>query len=225
MGYDRTFPVDLTSPPAGELHLYPDWQPRPAFRLDNNAITVPFRHIVPIYGTFVYGGIFSSGRKLTLWEQLAGSFKEFVPVPNAETFTGADGSFAFEKIQPQKNTNYQVRFAGDPEVGLEAVMSPIKPVDVRVLVSLELSTERLRPGKALLMSGEVEPSHTGEVTLTIKRGGKKVVQKGVQLDENSRYALEYEPRRAGEYSVVATYPSDEDHAGSQSPKRGFKVLR
>jgi Tol biopolymer transport system component len=225
MGYDRTFPVDLTSPPAGELHLYPNWQPRPAFRLDNNAITVPFRHIVPIYGTFVYGGIFSSGQKLTLWEQPAGSFKDFAPVPGAETTTEEDGSFAFEEIQPQKNTNYQVRFAGDPEAGLEPAMSPIKPVDVRVLVSLDLSTDRLKQGNTLLISGEVEPSHTGEVTLTIKRDGKKVAQKGVQLDEGSRYAIEYEPRRVGEYSVVATYPSDEGHAGGQSPKRGFKVLR
>ena len=225
MGHDGAFPVDLTNPPAGELHLYPDWQPRPAFRLDNRAITIPFRHIVPIYGTLVYGGTFSSGRKLTLWEQPANSFKDFAPVPGAETTTSDDGSFAFEKVQPAANTNYRVHFAGDPESGLDPAMSPIKPVNVRVLVSLDLSASRLKLGAPLVVSGRVEPAHEGEVVLTIQRDGKKVAQKSASLDEKSGYSLVFEPRSSGPYSVVARYSSDADHLGNASPKRTFRVVR
>jgi dipeptidyl aminopeptidase/acylaminoacyl peptidase len=226
MRSDGTFQMDLTSPPAGETHLFADWQPLPAFRLDANAITIPFRDIVLISGRFVYGGpAVISGRQLTLWEQPAGSFKEFTPVPGAETTTDEDGFFSFEKVQPQANTNYQVRFAGDLGAGLEPAMSPIKPVNVRVLVSLDLSTGKVNLGNSLTMSGEVQPSHGGEVTLTIKRDGEKVATKRVGIDEDSRYSLTYEPRRSGSYSVVARFPGDDDHVGNTSPRRSISVVR
>ena len=158
MTSDGSSQVNLTNPPRDTYHQTPDWQPLPAFRLDSRAITIPFRDIVLISGRFVYGGQpVISGQRLTLWEQPANSFKDFTPVPGTETTTDNDGSFAFEKVQPKANTNYQVRFAGDKEAGLDAAMSQIKPVDVRVLVSLGLSTETLSLGKTLVVSGEVEP--------------------------------------------------------------------
>ena len=97
-------------------------------------------------------------------------------------------------------------------------------MDVRVLVSLGLSTETLSLGKTLVVSGEVEPAHTGKVILTIKRVGERVARKLVLLDEDSRYSYWYEPQSTGQYSVTASYPADDDHAGGQSPEGGFEVF-
>lgn len=93
------------------------------------------------------------------------------------------------------------------------------------LVSLDLSADSLRLGKALTVSGGVQPSHGGEVTLTIRRGGEKVATKRVVIDEDSRYSLSYEPRRSGNYSVSARFPDHADHLGNTSPKRSFEVIR
>lgn len=164
--------------------------------------------------------------QLTLWQQPANSFKEFTPVPGAQTTTDENGLFTFEKVQPQQNMNYQVRFAGDKEAGLKPAMSPIKPVDVRVLVSLSLSGTQLKVGESLTMSGRVSPDHQGDkVTLIIKRNGEEVARKSVALDENSRYSLAYEPPGAGEYSVVTRFAGDSDHVGSTSSTRSFSVIR
>jgi hypothetical protein len=217
--------TDLTSPPAGEIHLSPDWKPRPAFRLDAVPVTVAFPEAVRISGRLVYDGILASSQRLSLWEKPAGSFKDFAPVPGAETTTEEDGSFAFEEVEPQKNTNYQVRFDGDPDASLEPAMSPIKPVNVRVLVSLDLSTDNVKLGNSLTMCGEVQPSHGAAVTLTINRDGEKVATKRVGIDEDSRYSLTYRPRRSGSYSVIARFSGDDDHVGNTSPRRRFSVVR
>ena len=103
-------------------------------------------------------------------------------------------------------------------------MSPIVPVDVRALVSLDLSTDALGLGKIITMSGKVNPARTGdEITFTIHRNGERIGQKSVTLDRTSRYSLAYEPSRTGEYSVIARFPSDADHVGNTSPKRTFSV--
>jgi Tol biopolymer transport system component len=222
-----TSPVDLTSPPAGVWHQNPNWQPgSPLFRVDGDTrVTMLYARLIGISGRFMDGASGISGRELTLWEQPAGSFKDFTQVPGATTTTDEDGSFSFQQLQPRQNTNYQVRFAGDEQAGLEPAMSPIKAVDVKVLVSLELSDTRLKRGEPVVISGEVEPSHEGEVTLTVRRDGKKVATKSAQLDESSRYSFTYEPARMGDHSVVASFPGDDDHAGNRSPKRSFTVAR
>jgi hypothetical protein len=225
MRSDGAAPVDLTNPPFNELQWDPSWQPLPAFVLSDNALAIPFRDIILVSGRFVYGGAtMTSGRELTLWEQPANSYKDFAPVPGAETTTDKDGSFSFEKVQPQENTNYQVRFAGDPKTELESATSPIEAVDVRVLVSERLSTESLKLGGSLVVSGAVAPAHEGKVTLLIRRNGKAWAQKSADL-KDSRYSFRYTPGTAGEYTVSARYPTHADHLGNTSPKRSFEVVR
>lgn len=225
MRVDGASQTNLTNTEAGVFHLVPDWQPLPTFRLDPNAATVNWQDYLTIPGRLIYGGSKgTSGRELTLWEQPTGAFKDFTLVPGAETVTDEDGFFGFEKIQPQENTNYQVRVAGDPDADIEPAMSPIKHINVRVLVSLGLSAERLSPGKALTMSGEVQPKHGGEVFLTIRRNGEKFARKSVALTD-SGYSLPYAPPKEGKYTVVVRYPDHADHLGNTSPKRSFEVVR
>jgi hypothetical protein len=204
----------------------PNWQPGPPlFRVEGDTtVTMLFAEPIGMSGRFTDGARGIAGQELTLWHLPAGA-KDYAPVPGAETVTGEDGSFGFEKVRPEENTNYQVRFAGDQQSGLEPAMSPIKAVDVKVLVSLGLSDNRLKRGEPVVISGEVQPSHSGGVNLTIRRNGEKVATKSAQLDESSHYSLAYVPPKAGDYSVVALFPSHEDHAGNGSPKRSFTVVR
>lgn len=223
MRADGTSQADLTNAPAGVFHHSPDWQSLPAFSLGTNAVTIDWRDVLTIPGRLIYGGSKgASGRELTLWEQPAGTFKDFTPVPGAETTTDKDGFFRFEKLQPQESTNYRVGLVDDPDTG--PVMSPIKHVDVRVLVALKLSAERLSPGKTLTMSGEVQPEHGGEVSFAIRHNGEMFARESVELTD-SGYSHRYAPPRRGKYTVTARYPDHVDHSGNTSPKRSFSVVR
>jgi Tol biopolymer transport system component len=218
-------PVNLTRNRAYDGG--PDWQPLvPQLLIPNpNALTIDWRDVLIIPGRLLLGpGNPMPGQRVHLEERPSG-LEVFAPVPGAEATTAEDGSFRFEKVQPNENTEYRARFDGDAAKGIPPAMSPIKAVDVRVLLSLSLSTNKVRQGKAIVVSGKVQPTHTGQVTLTVRRDGNTVARESAKLDNDSRYSLDYEPPRTGTYTVVAGFPADEDHAGDTSPKRSFEVVR
>ena len=160
-----------------------------------------------------------SGQGVILQQKPAGanSFRSIKKV-----LTKADGTFRLSGVKLYKNTTYRARFAGNQALGLKASTSPGRRVNVKVVVTEYVSTHSLRLGRMVVISGRVLPSHTGRVSLSIRRNGKVFARRSVAL-RRSAYHLNYKPPRTGRYSVRASFSSDSDHLGNHSPNRSFLV--
>lgn len=200
-----------------------DWQPIvPLFVWPQDALTIDWRDVLTIPGRLFFGpGNPMPGQRVYLEERPAGSEK-FSLTPGAEAITAEDGTFRFEKVGPSENTDYRVRFEGDEAKGTLPATSSTRRVNVRVLVSERLSTDGLKLGDTVTVSGAVAPAHEGDVTLIIRRDGKAWAEKSVAL-QDSRYSLRCKPDAVGKYTVFARYPTHSDHLGNTSPKRSFVV--
>ena len=135
--------------------------------------------------------------------------------------TAADGSFSFDvlKSSVDRNTDFRVRFVGAE--GYKA-SEALQSVQVKVGVTLNSSTTSLALGRELTLSGAVSPAHSGSVTLTITRSTGQVVTQSATL-KDSRYSFKYKPPARGDYTVVARFAGDADHAAGQSAPRTFRV--
>ena len=213
--------TNATTTPASEGA--PDWQPLvPLFVWPSSALTIDWRDVLTIPGRLFLGpGNPMPGQRVYLEERPAGSEK-FTLTPGAEAITTEDGSFRFEKVGPSENTDYRVRFEGDEAKGIPSATSSTGRVNVRVLVSGRLSTNNLKLGESLTISGAVAPAHEGKVTLIVRRNGKAWTEKSSDLI-GSRFNFRYKPGAVGEYTVVARYPTHADHLGNTGPKRSFVV--
>ncbi|MBA2442070.1 MAG: hypothetical protein H0V53_06645 [Rubrobacter sp.] len=188
--------------------------------LETNPATITYGKTTKVSGKLVSGDKALANKQVTLLRRPAGDAK-FSRVPDGVVTTNAGGSFSKE-INPEKNTAYRARFAGEPE--LKASTSPIKQVNVRVRISNNTTTSQLKLGQSKVVSGVVAPSHTGSVTVTVKNGTKVVAKKSVPL-QDSRYRFVYKPPRAGTYTVTASFAKDADHLGNTSPAKSFKAIR
>ncbi len=200
-----------------------------ALGIETNEITLSSSRSEIVYGEGVSfsGGFTSSGQALAgkqvVLEKRSGNENRFSPF--ATVTTTADGSFSYGTSHPDKNTEYRARFGGDREARLGASVSPTSRVAVRVAVTLSVSTNNLRLGKARPISGYVKPNHSGAtVTLTIKRGTDVLVQRFLTLNTDSRYYTTFKPKKTGSYSVVVRFDADGDHLGNTSPTKTFKVV-
>lgn len=218
-------PTFVTAAGSGEPDTDLDWQPLvPLFVWPSRALTIDWRDALTIPGRLFSGpGNPMPDQKVYLEKRPAGSEK-FTLTPGAEATTAEDGAFRFEKVEPSENTDYRAHFAGNEAKGFPPATSPIRRINVRVLVSERLSSTNLKLGGSLTVSGAVAPAHDGKVTLLIRRNGKALAEKSADLLD-SRYSLRYKPGAAGEYTVSARYPTHADHQGNTSPRRSFEVVR
>ena len=94
-------------------------------------------------------------------------------------------------------------------------------------VGLNVAAKDLKLGKSRAISGAVDPAHAGQtVKMTIDRPGTLANQtKTLTLDGASHYAFAYTPKATGRYSVSVAFAADNDHLGSVSETKGFKVVR
>jgi hypothetical protein len=138
--------------------------------------------------------------------------------------TASDGSFGVSGVKPERNTDYRARFAGSETSRLTASTSGSQMVNVRVRVSLGVSSSDLKLGRSRVVSGTVSPAHGGSVRLVVKRNGSIIERKSATLND-SRYRFGYKPTRPGRYTFYAIFPKDADHLGNRSVERGFRVVR
>lgn len=183
--------------------------------------------------TIAYGGTTGfSGRLTADGEPVAGERVQVQHRPAGtrgfsrigSATTASDGTFGLSGVKPDRNTDYRARFAGSEAGRLAAATSESRKVNVRVRVSLGVSSGDLKLGRSRVVSGAVTPTHGGSVRMVVQRNGNVVERRNVRLND-SRYRFTYKPERPGRYSFRATYPADDDHLGAASPTKGFRVVR
>ena len=181
-------------------------------------------------GTFLSGRLTSSGAPLSgrqvILEQRPLGASGFSRVADGVRTTDPDGDFSLAGVSPVVGTDYRARFEGDGSLlasGLPPATSLDRRVNVRVLVSLNIDANRVRLGRSTVLTGTVNPAHTGSVKLAVERNGRYLTTKIVSLD-GTGYRLSYKPKKAGTYSVSARFGGDNDHLGNTSVARTFKVV-
>ncbi|QIN81023.1 hypothetical protein GBA65_21500 (plasmid) [Rubrobacter marinus] len=184
--------------------------------------TVDSGKAITLSGKLMRGQDAVVGRQVILEHKPAGA-AAFSEVKRADTAAG--GAYSFADIVPQKNTEYRVRFAGDPRVGYEASQSPVKAVGVKAAVSNTTATTALKLGQSRPVTGAVTPNTTGSVKVTIKRGTTTVVNAKVVPLSGSKYNFSYKPTAVGTYTVSVAFPGNANYAANTSPIKTFKVVR
>lgn len=114
----------------------------------------------------------ASGKNVFLDARPAGQ-PDFAEV--ASVLTDADGSFGFAGVEPSKDTEYRVRFAGDSGEGIDAATSSQVSVNVvmRPTLVLNASPATLNYGQATTLSGG------------LSLGGQPVSGKSVILEQRA----------------------------------------
>ena len=184
--------------------------------------TTVFGEPTSVTGTLTKGGTPLANKPITLEQRPTGQ-TGFTPV-GSPVNTNANGRFTFADLRPQKNTDYRVRFAGEPGAGLRP-SEAIVQVRVRAAVTLTAAATDLKLGQSRPLSGTVSPAHSGTVELVVKRNGTLVLTKALPLDAASSYRFSYKPTSTGNYTAQVTFAGDADHLNGSSPIRSFKVVR
>ena len=184
--------------------------------------TVNYGQAATLSGKLLRGSDPVVGRQVILEHKPTGT-AAFSEVKRANTAAG--GAYSFAGIVPKKNTEYRVRFAGDPRVGFQASQSPVKKVLVKALVSNTTTTTSVKLGKVRPITGAVTPNVAGSVKVTVKRGTTVIVRNKVVPLRGSRFSFSYKPPSVGTYSVSVAFPGNPDYAANSSPVKRFKVVR
>jgi hypothetical protein len=71
----------------------------------------------------------------------------------------------------------------------------------------------------MVIAGNVRPAKTSFAVLTIRRGGKVVVNRRVGLDGQGRYRFVYRVPARGNHLVHVRFPGDRDNVGNIASKR------
>ena len=189
--------------------------------LDANRSTLTFGQTATLSGTLsTIENKELANRRVVLEERPAGE-GPFAPVDVSTT--NANGAFDFP-VQPRKNPDYRVSFAGDGKA--EPSSSPSKSIEVGARVTSDVSPGTVRAGRQVLVSGKVLPASQGQdIEVTIRRGSTVVEVKTLKLDANSAYRFAYKTGGRGTYSVVASYAGDTDKLGGDSRATTFRVTR
>ena len=138
---------------------------------------------------------------------------------DARRTTGVDGLVLYDGLAPLRSTDYRLRTTAP---GGEPVTSPAKRVTVRALLSLSARTADLALGERRVVSGTLEPTHDGTVTVVVRRNGDLLLRKHLTLADGA-FRWAYRPERPGGYAVFATWPPDVDHRGARSVTKRFEV--
>lgn len=189
--------------------------------LEAKPARVVFGKATTLSGNLTSGNRILANQPVILEQKPAGA-RSFSKLGSPKS-TDRSGAFSFS-VKPRKHTEYRAVFAGDEQSGLRATTSPTQQVKVKVKVTSKVSSESIKKGRAVTISGAVAPKHGGRAKLVIKRGSKQVAVKAVAL-KNSSYSFRYKPNRPGVYTVRANFRSDRDHLGNNSPTSKFRVVR
>ena len=192
--------------------------------LDTSRSALTFGQLATLSGKLASDGNALSGKRVTIEHRPVGA-KSFTKVPNQPAtglMTRDDGGFRLTGVKPTKNTFYRATFSGNEE--FEKSLSAAKRVNVKAVVTNATSTKQIKVNQAKVISGQVRPSHTGTVKVTVKKGAKVVLRKNVRLNSSS-YRFVYRPKAAGVYTVQATMPTHADHLAGTSPAKRFRVTR
>lgn len=93
-------------------------------------------------------------------------------------------------------------------------------------ITLSLDRTSVNIDEPITVSGLISPPHPGvDVTITLTRPDGRTETKVVRTDSQSHYSASYSPDQAGSWSVVASWPGDQDHADASSPPYSFTVVR
>lgn len=148
----------------------------------------------------------------------------FSRVPDGTATTNSNGHFVMRGVEPEKNTVYRVRYAGNRSAGLDLSVSAPEVIHVRVRLTMNVAKDRLQTGEAQGVAGRVLPDHAGEVRLKILRDGQRFDVRWIAL-QDSVFRYNFRPSEPGTYRVSAVFPKDDDHLGNHSPVRTFEVDR
>jgi TolB protein len=173
-------------------------------------------------GTLVSGGSPLRSRLVYLERRIAGS-DAFTRVSGGGRITSADGRFTLV-LSPARIADYRMRFGGEPLLGIRPSVSPVVQVEVRAKISLRtaLTSNSTDSGQRRVISGQVTPRNSGSVRVEIRREGRLVVTRSLQLG-NSRYEMTYEPPGPGHYTVRAFFPGTRTSLASASAPAKFIV--
>lgn len=189
---------------------------RSSITLGASPATLNYGQASTLSGKLSLGAAPLSGKQIVL-EQRAADASIFVPVPNGQLTTGADGNFALPGVTPLKNTYYRARFAGDAD--LEAATSALALVSVKAGVSVVVPPKvKPSPAPRVSISGRVVNTRAGHVQVTITRNGKVIANRTVSL-RSSRFQLAQKLPGKGKYVVKAAFRKNATNLGNTSIRR------
>ena len=192
--------------------------------LDTSRSSLTFGQLTTLSGKLASDGNALAGKRVTIEHRPVGA-KSFTKVPNQPAtglMTRDDGGFRLTGVKPAKNTIYRATFSGNEE--FEKSLSATKRVNVKAVVTNATQAKQIKVNQAKVISGQVRPSHTGTVKVTVKKGAKVVLRKNVRLNSSS-YRFVYRPKAAGVYTVQVTMPTHADHLAGTSPAKKFRTIR
>ncbi len=198
--------------------------------LISSPLTVKFGATTTLSGRFTKNGAALAGKRVTLEHRPVGA-KLFSSL-GART-TSASGDFSFAGVKPTKSTDYRVRFSGDTAAGLQPGASAVRRVNVKVVVSANVSDTSVTAGQRVRISGAVSPVQAGNIKMTIKGNGRVITETSISMSQSqfastpalidSNYALTYKPPAPGTYEVQVRFGGDSSHLGNSSVVRTFRV--
>jgi hypothetical protein len=155
------------------------------------------------------------GGMAELWAK-PGSGTRFTPVASMYLYGDNVDTFSFT-VAPSLNTTYKVRFAGN--ISYEPLMS-IAYLDVQVKWRLnpKASASSIKVNKKVTISGKVEPTAAGTVTIQRKKGSggswKNVATDA--LDASSKYSKAIKLTSKATYYFRVKFPADATHLAATS---------
>ncbi len=153
-----------------------------------------------------------SGKEVTLERRFA-TQQRFQRVGTLTT--NPNGRFS-TRVSPPRNAVFRARFTGDGENSASASATGVR---VRSVVGLNLSRSAVPVGQNVVIAGNVRPAKTSFVNLTIRRGGQVVVNRRVDLSNQSRYRFVYQVTARGNHLVQVRYPGDRDNLAGAASQR------
>jgi hypothetical protein len=160
----------------------------------------------------ISGGLTSnpaSGAQVVLWRELSGqsSFHQL-----AQTTTDSAGQYTFTMKTGSVNADQQWYVTSN------GLTSPTLAQKVNALVGLASASHTVTAGQAVALSGQVTPSHAGQVLLIEqRRGGTWAVIGRPRLTHASAYKLSHKFMHAGAIKLRAVLPADARNNRSNSP--------
>ena len=149
-----------------------------------------------------------SGVQVVLWRELSGQ-SIFHQV--TQTTTDSAGQYTFTLTRGMVNADQKWY------VTANSLQSPTLQQHVNALVGLA-GGHTVSAGHAMLLRGQVTPSHAGQVVLIEQRnGGHWAVIARPRLGQHSKYGVVHRFTRSGVVELRTVLPGDASNSRSNSP--------
>jgi hypothetical protein len=182
-----------------------------------SASTILFGQKVTLSGVLTTGGKALKNTQVVIYARKAGTAKYVVV---ARVLTNTKGAYTWT-AKPAVNTQYWIHYVGGPRMG---VVSAVKAVTVRTIVTSKLSRTTVARGGAVTISGSVTPKHARQNVLVQRLVGKvwKTVAT-VKLSSTSSYAYKLPTSARGTFTYRVVKTADVDHGAGFSRPLNLKV--